>query len=201
MAFPTFFYLSLNLAIRSSWSEPQSAPGLGFADCTSSLASYLAAKNIIHLISVLTIWRCPCVESSLVLLEEGVCYDQCILLAELLLAFALLHSVLQGQICLLLQVFLDFLLLHSVPYNEKDIFFGGVNSRRPCRSLKNQSTSASSALLVRAYHGITMILNGLPWKWTEIILSFLSLHPSTAFQTLLLTMMAIPFLQRDSCPR
>ena len=30
-----------------------------------------------------------------------------------LLAFALLHSVLQGQICLLLQVFLDFLLLHS----------------------------------------------------------------------------------------
>ena len=28
-----------------------------------------------------------------------------------LLAFTLLHSVLQGQICLLLQVFLDFLLL------------------------------------------------------------------------------------------
>ena len=35
----------------------------------------LAAKNIINLISVLTIWWCPCVESSLVLLEEGVCYD------------------------------------------------------------------------------------------------------------------------------
>ena len=34
----------------------------------------LAAKNIISLISVLTIWWCPCVESSLVLLEEGVCY-------------------------------------------------------------------------------------------------------------------------------
>ena len=33
----------------------------------------LAAKNIISLISVLTIWWCPCVESSLVLLEEGVC--------------------------------------------------------------------------------------------------------------------------------
>ena len=29
-----------------------------------------------------------------------------------------------------------------------------------------------------------MILNGLPWKQTEIILSFLRLHPSTAFQTL-----------------
>ena len=40
----------------------------------------LAAKNIINLNSVLTIWWCPCVESSLVLLEEGVCYDQCVLL-------------------------------------------------------------------------------------------------------------------------
>ena len=43
----------------------------------------LAAKNIINLISVLTIWWCPCVESSLVLLEEGVCYDQCNFLAKL----------------------------------------------------------------------------------------------------------------------
>ena len=41
-----------------------------------------AAKNIINLISVLTIWWCPCVESSPVLLEEGVCYDQWILLAN-----------------------------------------------------------------------------------------------------------------------
>ena len=39
----------------------------------------LAAKSIISLISVLTIWWCPCVESSLVLLEEGVFYNQCIL--------------------------------------------------------------------------------------------------------------------------
>ena len=29
-----------------------------------------------------------------------------------------------------------------------------------------------------------MILNGLPWEWTEIIGSFLRLHPSTAFWTL-----------------
>ena len=33
----------------------------------------------------------------------------------------------------------------------------------------------------------------LPWKRTEIILSFLKLHPSTAFRTLLLTMMATHF--------
>ena len=42
----------------------------------------LASNNTINLILVLTIWWCPCVESSLVLLEEGVCYDQCILLAN-----------------------------------------------------------------------------------------------------------------------
>ena len=42
-----------------------------------------------------------------------------------------------------------------------------------------------------------MILNGLPWKLTEIILSFLRLHPSTAFLTLLLTIMATPFLLRE----
>ena len=46
--------------------------------------------------------------------------------------------------------------------------------------------------------GITVILNGLPWKQTQIILSFLRLHPSTALRTLLLTTMATPFLLRDS---
>ena len=40
-------------------------------------------------------------------------------LVKTLLAFALLHSVLQGQMCLLLQVFLDFLLLHSSPLSWK----------------------------------------------------------------------------------
>ena len=36
-------------------------------------------------------------------------------LGKTVLAFALLHFVLQGQTCLLFQVFLDFLLLHSNP--------------------------------------------------------------------------------------
>ena len=52
---------------------------------------------------------------SLVLLEEGICYGQSVLLAKLLLAFALLYFVLKGQIYLLFQVSLDFLLLHSSP--------------------------------------------------------------------------------------
>ena len=37
------------------------------------------------------------------------------LLGKTLLAFALLHFVLQGQTCLLLQESLDILLLHSSP--------------------------------------------------------------------------------------
>jgi len=41
VVFPTFFNLSLNLAIRSSWSEPQSAPGLVVADCVELLHLWL----------------------------------------------------------------------------------------------------------------------------------------------------------------
>ena len=92
----------------------------------------LAAKNIINLISVLTIWWCPCVESSLVLLEEGVCRS--------LLAFVLLHSVLQGQICLLLQVFL-----------------GWVTSWNQNRQEKHQQPQ-----ICRWYHS-----NGRKWRETK----------------------------------
>ena len=83
---------------------------------------HAGSQHIINLISMLTIWWCPRVESSLMFLEEGVCYDQCILLAKRLV-FALLHSAFQGQICLLLQVFLDFLLLHSSPLEWKGHLF------------------------------------------------------------------------------
>ena len=44
-------------------------------------------------------------------------------LGKTLLAFALLHSILQSQISLLLQVFLDFLLLHSSPLEWKGHLF------------------------------------------------------------------------------
>ena len=49
-----------------------------------SASPILAAKNISSLILVLTIWWCLCVESSLVLLEEGIFCDQCVLLTKLL---------------------------------------------------------------------------------------------------------------------
>ena len=37
VVFPTVFNLSLSLAIRSSWSEPQSSPGLVFVNCIELL--------------------------------------------------------------------------------------------------------------------------------------------------------------------
>ena len=82
MVFPTFFNLSLNLAIRSSWSEPQSAPDLVFADYITLRHLCLQKYNqsdfgIDHLVMPM------CRHGHLVLLQEGVCYDQCILLAKL----------------------------------------------------------------------------------------------------------------------
>jgi len=69
VVFPTFFNLCLNFGIRGLWSEWASV-------CSRSCFYWLyraspssAAKNRISLISVLTIWWCSCVESSLVLLE------------------------------------------------------------------------------------------------------------------------------------
>ena len=56
--------------------------------------SSFAAKSIINLISILATWWCSCVELSLVLLEESVCYDQYVLLTKLLV-FVLLYFVLQ----------------------------------------------------------------------------------------------------------
>ena len=157
----------------------------------------LAAKNIINLILVLTIRWCPCVESSLVLLEENVCCDQCSFLAKLL-AFALLHFILQGQTWLLFQVSLDFLLLHFSPlWWEGGLFWvlvlkGLVGLHRTLQLQLPQPYWSAHRLR-------------LPWYWMvclgnkQIFLSFLRLHPSTAFWTFLLTMMATPFLLRDSC--
>ena len=116
----------------------------------------LAVKNIISLILVLTIWWCPCVESSLVFLEECVCYEPCILLAKLL-ACALLHSVFQGQICLYSWCFLTSYFCLPFPYNEKDIFLGG-RLKRSCRSHRNVQFQ-----LLQCYWSGHIL--GLPWHW------------------------------------
>ena len=48
MVFSTFFNLSLNLAIRNSWSEPQSAPSLVFIHCIELLHLWLQRLPHIH---------------------------------------------------------------------------------------------------------------------------------------------------------
>ena len=68
--------------------------------------------------------------------------------------------------------------------------FFGASPRKSCRFSQSHSTSVSSALVAGAKIWIAVMLSGLPWKRIEIILSFLRSYPSTAFQTLLLTMMA-----------
>ena len=107
-------------------------------------------------------------------------------LGKILLAFALLYFVFQGQTCLFFQVFLDFLLLHSntLWWTGHLFFFFGISSRRSSRSSQNWSTSASLTLLAGAYTWVTVMLNDLPSKWAKIILSFLRLYQSIAFWTL-----------------
>ena len=93
----------------------------------------LAAKNIINLVLVLTIWLYSCAESSLVLLEESFCWSARSL-GKALLSFVQLHFVPQGQTCLLLQVSLDFIPLHSSPLWWKGHLFFGVSSRKSSRN-------------------------------------------------------------------
>ena len=81
-----------------------------------SASPSLAAKNIINLILVLTIWWCPCVEASLVLLEEIACYDQCIFLAKLFALFNL-HS--KAKFACYSRCFLISYFCIPVPYNEQ----------------------------------------------------------------------------------
>ena len=123
-------------------------------------------------------------------------------LGKSLLAFALLHFILQGQICLFLQVSLDFLFCLPVPYNEKDIFFFFLVF--VLEGLIGLHRTVQLQLFQHYWLGHRL---GLLWYWMvclrnkQIILSFLRLHPRTAFQTLLLIVMPTPFLLRESCPQ
>ena len=100
-----------------------------------------------------------------------------------LLSFALLHFVLQGQICLLLQVSLDFLLLHSSPLWWKGHLFGLL----VLECLVGLHKTIQIQPLQHYWSGHRL---GLLWYWMvclgnkQVILSFLRLHPSTAFRTL-----------------
>ena len=83
----------------------------------------LAAKNIINLILVCSTWWCPCVESSLVLLEEGVCYDQCIFLAKLYYLLPCFIPYSKANFACYSRCFLTSYFCIPVPYNKKDVFW------------------------------------------------------------------------------
>ena len=101
MVFPTFLNLSLNLAIRSSWSETQSALIVAFVYCVELLHLWLQRlKSVWFHNNHLLMSMCKvifCVFGRRHLLWSVVS------LGKTLLAFALLHFVFQGQIYLLLQ--------------------------------------------------------------------------------------------------
>ena len=159
----------------------------------------LAAKNIINLSLILTIWQCLCVESSLVLLEEGVCYDQCFLLAKFswpLLCF-ILYS--KAKFACYSRYLLTSYFCIPVPYDEKDIFF--------CLLVLEDLVGLHRTIqlqLLQHYWSVHRL--GLLWYWMvwlghkqRLFCHFWNCTQVLHF-TLLLIMRAPLFLLRDSCP-
>jgi len=114
----------------------------------------LAAKNIINPILVLTIWWCPCVESSLMLLEEGVCYDQCVLLAKLydLLSCFILYY--KAKFAVTPDICWPPTFAFQSPIMKRTSFLG-VSSRKSCRTIQLK-------LLQHYWLGHRL---GLLWYW------------------------------------
>ena len=105
-------------------------------------------------------------------------------LGKTLLIFAMLHFVLQRQMCLLLEVSIVFLLLHSSPLWRKGHLYWVL-------VLEGLIGVHRTVQLQLLQHYLSRHRLGLLWYWlicleTEIILSFLRLHPSIAFWTLFL---------------
>jgi len=179
VGFPIFFNLSLNLAIRSSWSETQSAPGLVFADCIELLHfGYNKYSQSDFGVDHLMMSMCrvfSCVVGIGCLLRPVHSHGKTVSLCPASFCTPRPNLTATPGVS-----WLPTFAFQS-PIMKRTSFFGD-SSRRSRRSSKNLSTSASPALLVR--HRWMIILNGLPCKRTEIILSFLRLHPRTASRTL-----------------
>ena len=99
MDFPTFFSLSLNFAIRSSWSELQimfllTVKSFSIFGCKKYNQSVFGIDHLV--VSMCRVISC--------VVGRGCLLWPVPSLGKTLLAFALLHFVLQGQTCLLLQV-------------------------------------------------------------------------------------------------
>ena len=162
----------------------------------------LAEKNITNLISVLSIWWHPCVESSLVLLEEGVCYDQCVLLTKLYCPLPCFILYSKAKFAYYSRCFLTSYFWHSSPLWWKGHLFRVLL----LESLVGLHGIIQFQLLQHYWLGHRL---GLLWYYWMVCLGnkqrsfcqFWDCTQSTAFQTLLLTMMVTPFLPMDSFPQ
>ena len=161
MVFPTFFKLSLNLAMKCSWSEPQSAPSLVFVDCIELL--HLGCKEN----------QSDFGNDHLVMSKaKFACYSRYLLTSY-------------------------FFIL--VPYNEKGHLFWVL----VLEGLVGLHRTVQLQFLQRSWSGHRL---GLPWYWMVCLGNEQrsSCHFWNCIQVLhfrlLLTMMATPFLLRDSCP-
>ena len=143
----------------------------------------------------------PCAESSLscVFRRGSLLWSVCSP-GKTLLAFALLHFVLQGQTCLLLQVSLDFLLLHSSSLWWK----GHIFLMLVLEGLEGHHGTIQLQFLRHYWLGHR-------FRWLCYWIVYLGKKQrsfchfwnctSTAFQTLWLTMKATPVILRDPCPQ
>ena len=104
----------------------------------------LAAKNVINLILELTIWWCPCVESSFVLLEDSVCYYQSVLLAKL--CWPLLCFILYSNVNLPVTPCIPWLptLAFQSPIMKRMAELKDMHSSSPVRTPKLQLTAEQS---------------------------------------------------------
>ena len=187
------------MAIRSSWSEPQSAPGLVFADCIELLHLQL---QIIE-----SFWFQCWPSGGVPVLSHLLCCCKRVFAMTSDISWQNSISLCPASFCtprpnLPVTPGVSWLptFAFQSPYNEKGIFFGML----VLKGLVDLHRTVQLQLLQCYWLGHRL---GLLWYWMvclgnqQIILLFLRLHPSTAFWTLLLTMMATPFPLRDSCPQ
>ena len=108
---------------------------------------------------------------SFVFLEEGVCSDLCVLFAKLYQPLPCFILYAKAKFACQSRCFLTSYFCIPVPYNEKDIVLG-CQFQKVLQVFIEPFNFSFSALLVGTQTWITVILNGFPWKRTEIILSF-----------------------------
>ena len=126
----------------------------------------------------------------------GTNYDQHVLWTKLL-AFALLHFVLQGQNASYFGIFWFPTFAFQSPMMKRASSFGDSSRRlKVCIELVNFSFFSISGW------GIDVDSCDVEWFALEMILDhsvIFEIVPNAAFWTPLLTMRATPFLLRDSC--